>query len=110
MVGKRHLPVSSGRPTEVSVARQERGRLPLLFQETTPLCLDVAAVRSNLVVVTDKVKGYEDPITVLIDSGASYNFATEATVKKNQALYAKAVDDSNSNSEVSLRLARYPFA
>ena len=44
--------------------------------------LSVAAVRSNLVVVIAKVKRYEDPMTVLIDSGESYNFATKATVKK----------------------------
>ena len=60
---------------------------------TTLLCLSVATVRSNLVVVTARVKGYDDPMTVLIDSGASYNFATKATVSKNQALYTKAVED-----------------
>ena len=59
----------------------------------TLLCLSVAAVRSNLVVVTARVKGYDDPMTVLIDSSASYNFATKATVSKNQALYTKAVED-----------------
>lgn len=69
------------------------------------MCLSIAAVRSNLVVVTAKVKGYEDPMTVLIDSGASYNFTTKATVAKNQALYSKAVKDSNKNSEVSVCLS-----
>ena len=64
----------------------------------------MAAVRSNLVVVTARVKGYDDPMTVLIDSGASYNFATKATVSKNRALYIKAVEDSKSNSKVSVRL------
>ena len=72
---------------------------------TTLLCLSVAAVRSNLVVVTARVKGYDDPMTVLIDSGASYNFATKASVSKNRALYTKAVEDSKSNSKVSVRLA-----
>ena len=69
------------------------------------MCLSVAAVRSNLVVVTARVKGYDDPMTVLIDSGASYNFATKASVSKNWALYTKAVEDSKSNSKVSVRLA-----
>ena len=72
---------------------------------TTLLCFSVAAVRSNLVVVTARVKGYDDPMTVLIDSGASYNFATKASVSKNWALYTKAVEDSKSNSKVSVRLA-----
>ena len=74
-------------------------------QGTTLLCLSVAAVRSNLVVVTARVKGYDDPMTVLIDSGASYNFATKANVLKDRALYTKAVEDSKSNSKVSVCLA-----
>ena len=62
-------------------------------------------MRSNLVVVTAKVKGYKDLMAVLIDLGASYNFATKATVAKNQVLYSKAVEDSKKNSKVSVRLA-----
>ena len=69
------------------------------------MCLSVAAVRSNLVVVTAKVKGYEDPMTVLVDSGASYNFATKAMVAKNHALYSKAVKDSKKNNKVPVRIA-----
>jgi hypothetical protein len=46
--------------------------------------------RSNLVVVTASVKGYEEPMTILIDSCASYKFATKASVARNSALYAKA--------------------
>jgi hypothetical protein len=72
---------------------------------TTLLCLSVAAARSNLVVVTASVKGYEEPMTILIDSGASYNFATKASVARNSMLYAKALEDSKSNSKVSVRLA-----
>uniref|UniRef100_H3GXJ6 CCHC-type domain-containing protein n=1 Tax=Phytophthora ramorum TaxID=164328 RepID=H3GXJ6_PHYRM len=53
---------------------------------TTLLCLSVAAARSNLVVVTASVKGYDEPLKVLIDSGASYNFATKASVARNNAL------------------------
>jgi hypothetical protein len=73
--------------------------------ETTLLCLSVAAARSNLVVVTASVKGYEEPMTILIDSGASYNFATKASVARNSILYAKALEDSKSNNSVSVRLA-----
>ncbi|GMF26153.1 unnamed protein product [Phytophthora fragariaefolia] len=72
---------------------------------TTLLCLSVAAVRSNLVVVTASVKGYPEPMTVLIDSGASFNFATKASVARNNALYASALEASKSNTNVSVRLA-----
>ena len=48
-----------------------------------------------------KVSGYEDPMTVLIDSGASYNFAAKATAAKNHALYSKAVEDSKNKNKVS---------
>ncbi|KAE8970866.1 hypothetical protein PR002_g26989 [Phytophthora rubi] len=69
------------------------------------LCLSVAAARSNLVVVTASVKGYPEPMTVLIDSGASFNFATKASVARNSALYASALEASKSNTNVSVRLA-----
>ncbi|KAE9045935.1 hypothetical protein PR002_g1945 [Phytophthora rubi] len=72
---------------------------------TTLLCLSVAAARSNLVVVTASVKGYPEPMTVLIDSGASFNFATKASVTRNSALYASALRASKSNTNVSVRLA-----
>ncbi|GMF14500.1 unnamed protein product [Phytophthora fragariaefolia] len=46
-----------------------------------------------------------EPMTVLIDSGASFNFATKASVAKNNALYASALEASKSNTNVSVRLA-----
>ncbi|GMF60048.1 unnamed protein product [Phytophthora fragariaefolia] len=73
--------------------------------ETTLLCLSVVAARSNLVVVTASVKGYPEPMTVLIDSGASFNFATKASVARNNALYASALEASKSNTNVSVPLA-----
>ncbi|GMF46154.1 unnamed protein product [Phytophthora fragariaefolia] len=73
--------------------------------ETTLLCLSVAAARSNLVVVTASVKEYPEPMPVLIDSGASFNFETKASVAKNNALYASAFEASKSNTNVSVRLA-----
>ncbi|GMF49666.1 unnamed protein product [Phytophthora fragariaefolia] len=68
-------------------------------------CLSVAVARSNLLVVTASVKGYPEPMTVLIDSGASFNFATKASVARNDALYASALGASKSNTNVSVRLA-----
>ncbi|GMF63348.1 unnamed protein product [Phytophthora fragariaefolia] len=72
---------------------------------TTLLCLSVVAARSNLVGVTASVKGYPEPMTVLIDLGASFNFATKASVAKNKALYASALEASKSNTNISVRLA-----
>ncbi|GMF48441.1 unnamed protein product [Phytophthora fragariaefolia] len=72
---------------------------------STLLCVSVAAARSNLVVVTASVKGYPEPMTILIDSGASFNFATKASVARNDALYASGLEASESNTNVSVRLA-----
>ncbi|GMF18689.1 unnamed protein product [Phytophthora fragariaefolia] len=72
---------------------------------TSLLCLSVATARSNLVVVTASVKGYPEPMPVLIDSGATFNFATKASVAKNNALYASALEPSTSHTNVSVRLA-----
>ncbi|KAE9021644.1 hypothetical protein PR003_g13243 [Phytophthora rubi] len=75
----------------------------------TLLCLSVAAARSNLMVVTTSVKGYQEPMTVLIASGASFNFATKASVVKNSALYASALEAVKSNTNVSVRLGISPI-
>ncbi|GMF19444.1 unnamed protein product [Phytophthora fragariaefolia] len=44
-------------------------------------------------------------MTVLIDLGASFNFAMKASVARNNALYASALEASKSNTNVSVRLA-----
>ncbi|GMF42852.1 unnamed protein product [Phytophthora fragariaefolia] len=44
-------------------------------------------------------------MTVLIDSGASFNFATKAIVARNNARYVSALEASKSNTNVSDRLA-----
>ncbi|GMF62099.1 unnamed protein product [Phytophthora fragariaefolia] len=44
-------------------------------------------------------------MTVLIDSGASFNFAAKASVARNNTLYASALEASKSNTNVSVRLA-----
>ncbi|GMF16073.1 unnamed protein product [Phytophthora fragariaefolia] len=54
---------------------------------TTLLCLSVAAARSNLVVVTASMKAYlERPDRFR----SAFNFATKASVARNNALYASA--------------------
>ncbi|GMG14510.1 unnamed protein product [Phytophthora fragariaefolia] len=71
---------------------------------TTLLCLSVVAARYNLLDVTASVKGYPEPMTALIDSGASFNFATKGSVAKSNALYASALEASERNTNVSVRL------
>ncbi|GMF16581.1 unnamed protein product [Phytophthora fragariaefolia] len=113
-VGERRLPVGAGRPAGRlrSSWRKETHSLPPLQEqapETPLLCLFVAAARSNLVVVTASVKGYLEPMPVLIGSGASFNFATKASVARNSALYASALKASHGNTDVSIRLATGPI-
>ncbi|GMF46169.1 unnamed protein product [Phytophthora fragariaefolia] len=50
------------------------------------------------------VNGYPEPMTVLIDSGTSFNFATRASVAENNELYTSALEASKSNTNVSVRL------
>ncbi|GMF54653.1 unnamed protein product [Phytophthora fragariaefolia] len=50
-------------------------------------------------------EGYPKPMTVLIDSGASFNFATKASVARKPALYASALEASKINTNVSVHLA-----
>ncbi|GMF23822.1 unnamed protein product [Phytophthora fragariaefolia] len=109
-VVKRRLPVGAGRPAgrlrsssrKVSPSSTSpKEQVP----GTTLLFLSVATARSNLVVVSASVKAYPEPMTVLIDSGASFNFATKASVARNNALYASALEASKSNTNVSVRLA-----
>ncbi|GMF27673.1 unnamed protein product [Phytophthora fragariaefolia] len=116
-----HVEASEG-PTPMEISLAESARLnvrvvavsvvsssPTSQKEqvpgTTLLCLSVAAARSNLVVVTASVKGYPEPMTALIDSGASFNFATKTSVARNNALYASALEASKSNTNISVRLA-----
>ncbi|GMF24822.1 unnamed protein product [Phytophthora fragariaefolia] len=94
MDGVRTGPV---RPSSTSPTEQVPG--------ITLLCFSVAAARSILVVVTASVNGYPDPMTVLIDSGASFNFATKASVARNNALYTSVIEASKSNTNVSVCLA-----
>jgi hypothetical protein len=108
-VGKRRLPVGAGPAGRLRSSRTTVASPPPRPGEqvpgTTLLCLSVAAARSNLVVVTASVKEYEEPMAILIDSGASYNLATIASAARNSALYAKAVEASKNNSSMYLRLA-----
>ncbi|GMF56420.1 unnamed protein product [Phytophthora fragariaefolia] len=104
---RRNCPTNPWKPTRDK--KHSVSSSPASQKEQIPgtifLCLSVAAARSNLVVVTASVKGYPEPMTVLVDSGASFNFATKASVARNNTLYASALEASKSNTNVSVRLA-----
>ncbi|GMF52942.1 unnamed protein product [Phytophthora fragariaefolia] len=107
---KRRHPVGAGRPAgrlRSSLGKEADSPPPLKEQvpETPLLCLSVAVARSNLVVVTASVKGYQEPMIVLIDSGASFDFSTKASVVRDSTLYASALEASHGNTDVSVRLA-----
>ncbi|POM76920.1 LOW QUALITY PROTEIN: Hypothetical protein PHPALM_5790 [Phytophthora palmivora] len=50
------------------------------------------------------VRGYGDPFRVLIDSGASTNFARRQTVARNGDKYADALRESKGRGQVTVRL------
>ncbi|GMF43586.1 unnamed protein product [Phytophthora fragariaefolia] len=110
VLGKRQLPVGAGRPAgRLRSSSRKVSASSTSSKEQVPgatlLCLSVTAARSNLVAVTASVKGYPESMTVPIDSGASFNFATKASVARNNALYASALEASKSNTNLSVRLA-----
>ena len=59
----------------------------------------------GLLVFDVVVKGYTRAFRVLIDSGASCNYARRDSVRENAALYARACSSSARNDKVAIRLA-----
>ena len=59
----------------------------------------------GLLVVHARVRGYDNTLKVLIDSGASKNFARRQTVAKNSDKLTDAMRESKGNGPVSVRLA-----
>ncbi|POM70274.1 Hypothetical protein PHPALM_13308 [Phytophthora palmivora] len=73
----------------------------------SPESLGALAARKSsggLLVVHASVREYGDPFRVLIDSGASTNFARQ-TVARNGDKYADALRESEGRGQVSVRLA-----
>ncbi|POM61942.1 Gag protein [Phytophthora palmivora] len=60
---------------------------------------------SGLLVVHASVRGFGDLFLILIDSGASTNFARRQTVARNGDKYADALRESKGRGQVSVRLA-----
>ncbi|POM78893.1 Hypothetical protein PHPALM_3527 [Phytophthora palmivora] len=72
-----------------------------------PESLGALATRKSsggLLVVHASVRGYGDPFRVLINSGASTNFARRQTVARNGDKYADALRESEVRGQVSVML------
>ncbi|POM68824.1 LOW QUALITY PROTEIN: Gag protein [Phytophthora palmivora] len=67
--------------------------------------LEMRKSSSGLLVVHASVRGYGDPFRVLIDSGASTNFARRQTVERNGDKYTNPLRESECRGQVSVRLA-----
>ncbi|GMF40303.1 unnamed protein product [Phytophthora fragariaefolia] len=92
--GKREVPVGAGRPTGENLSSVEphgsggqQGLAPkrAVFSNTERVC------KPGLLVVQAIVKGFEKPWTILVDSGASGNYARRSTMEGCQ-LYAEALN------------------
>ncbi|ETP55430.1 hypothetical protein F442_00018 [Phytophthora nicotianae P10297] len=67
--------------------------------------LESAKGSDGLLVVHGCVRGYDHPFRILIDSGASRNFARRRTVARNCNRLTDALRESKGNGAVSVRLA-----
>ena len=70
-----------------------------IVPETSPL---EASSRSGLLAFDAKVSGFDKPLRLLVDSGASENFASRATLSRNAELYARA---RRTSRQIAVRLA-----
>ncbi|GMF35773.1 unnamed protein product [Phytophthora fragariaefolia] len=104
--GKLEVPVGAGWPTGEELSSVEphggggqRGLAPkrAVLSNTERVC------KPGLLVVQATVKGFEKPWTILVDSGASGNYAWRSTMEGSQ-LYAKALK-ARTRDIVTVRLA-----
>ncbi|GMF59805.1 unnamed protein product [Phytophthora fragariaefolia] len=104
--GKREVPVGAGRPTGEELSSVEphgdggqQGLAPkrAVLSNTERVC------KPGLLVVQATVKGFGKPWTILVDSGASGNYARRSTMEGSQ-LYAEALK-ARTRDIVTVRLA-----
>ncbi|POM81745.1 Hypothetical protein PHPALM_243 [Phytophthora palmivora] len=106
--GELGSPVGAGRPTGEDLSSHGRSADGARHGGLAPESLGALETRKSsggLLVVHVSVRGYGDPFRVLIDSGASTNFARRQTVARNGDKYADALRESEGRSQVSVRLA-----
>ncbi|KAG4037513.1 hypothetical protein PC123_g26923 [Phytophthora cactorum] len=106
--GERRRPVGAGRPTGEDLSLHERCAGGAHHGDLAPesLCtLESEKGSGGLLVVHARVRGYELPFRVLIDFGASKNFARRQTVASNSNKLTDALRESKGKGTVSEQLA-----
>ncbi|POM79461.1 Gag protein [Phytophthora palmivora] len=106
--GELGSPVGAGRPAGEDLSPHGRSADGARHGGLAPESLGALQTRKSsggLLVVHASVRGYGDPIRVLIDSGPSTNFARRQTVARNGDKYADALRESKGRGQVSVRLA-----
>ncbi|POM78720.1 Gag protein [Phytophthora palmivora] len=101
-------PVGAGRPTGEDISPHGRSTDGARHGGLAPESLGALETRKSsggLLVVHASERGYGDPFRVLIDSGASTNFARRQTVARNDDKYADALRESKGRGQISVRLA-----
>ena len=103
--GKLQLPVVKGRPTEKELSsaeylggRGEKGLASDFVDETLK-----GEFKPGLLVVLATIKGFEKPWSILIDSGASGNYARRWFLEENQQ-YAEGLK-GHDGDRITVRLA-----
>ncbi|KAL8000551.1 putative Zinc finger, CCHC-type, aspartic peptidase domain superfamily [Plasmopara halstedii] len=110
--GELRQPVGVGRPTGEEPSLHERCAGGAHHGDLAPeslYTLESAKSSGGLLVVHGRVRGYDHPFRILIDSGASRNFARRQTVAGNSNKLADALRESKGNGTVSVRLADGKF-
>ncbi|POM58103.1 Hypothetical protein PHPALM_37301, partial [Phytophthora palmivora] len=106
--GELGSPVGAGRPTGEDLSPHGRSADGARHGGLAPESLGALETRKSsggLLVVHASVRGYGDPFRVLIDPGASTNFARRQTVARNGGKYADALRESKGRGQVLVRLA-----
>ncbi|POM63060.1 LOW QUALITY PROTEIN: hypothetical protein PHPALM_27704, partial [Phytophthora palmivora] len=106
--GELGSPVGAGRPTGEDLSPHGRSADGARHGGLAPESLGALETRKSsggLLVVHASVRGYGDPFRILIDSGASTNFARRQTVTRNGDKYADALRETKGRGQVSMGLA-----
>ncbi|POM59998.1 Pol protein [Phytophthora palmivora] len=96
---------SSGAVQGAPAAGASTEQVPMELAPESLGALETRKSSGGRLVVHASVRGYGDPFSVLIDAGASTNFARRQTVARNGDKYADALRESEGRGQVSVRLA-----
>ncbi|GMF16767.1 unnamed protein product [Phytophthora fragariaefolia] len=105
---KCRTPVGAGRPNGEDISLHDGRMGGTRHGGLAPESLGTLASRKSsdrLLVVHGRVRGYEYPFRILIDSGASKIFARRQSVARNADKFADALTENSGAGPVSVRLA-----